>query len=244
MLKVARLPLLAGLVLACIPAAPAQEPGVFGGTQSVGFSSSFSNTSSHILIGESEGRRVWTLGAEYTRLLHLSPHYRLDYAGTILPLYEETDPTVIGTTLAFNGQQIVIPQTPVRVIYVPRGPVGSTLVTAGVTVPVYAVLSRQDTYAALLSPLGARISALPRSRIQPTFAVDLGLVVSARDIPVANSDQFNFMFAFGPGLQIFRDARTSWRFEYLYRHTSNAGEGQQNPGVDQGVLRVTVNLHH
>jgi hypothetical protein len=31
--------------------------------------------------------------------------------------------------------------------------------------------------------------------------------------------------------------------EYIYRHVSNAGQGNQNPGVDQGVVRVTVSLH-
>jgi hypothetical protein len=47
----------------------------------------------------------------------------------------------------------------------------------------------------------------------------------------------------GPGLQFFTNRRTSMRVEYLYRHISNAGQGDQNPGIDQGVIRLTVSHH-
>ena len=67
MLKAARVSIFAGL--ACLSALGAagrgQEPGGFGGVQSFGFSSSYSPTSTHILIGDAEHRRVFTLGAEY-----------------------------------------------------------------------------------------------------------------------------------------------------------------------------------
>jgi hypothetical protein len=33
------------------------------------------------------------------------------------------------------------------------------------------------------------------------------------------------------------------RAEYIYRPMSNAGQGDQNPGVDQGVVRVTISRH-
>ena len=87
------------------------------------------------------------------------------------------------------------------------------------------------------------ITALPNSRIQPSFALDLGFVVSARNIPMDEADQFNYMFALGPGVQFFASRQTSWRVEYIYRHVSNAGAGNQNPGIDQGVVRVTLSLH-
>jgi hypothetical protein len=211
--------------------------------QSFGFSSTYSGTSSHILIGESEQRRVWTLGAEYTLLLRRGPRFRFDYEASLLPLFEETDPTVTGTVFTFGGQAIVTPQTPVRVVAVTHQPVGYILTGNGSNAPVYALFGRQDTYAAAFSPLGARISALPRWRVQPSLALDLGFVVSARDIPVDDAAQFNYMFSFGPGVEFFSDSHTSWRVEYIYRHVSNAGQGNQNPGVDQGVVRVTVSLH-
>ena len=221
-----------------------QETGGFGGICSFGFSSSYSPTSSHIFIGDAKQRRIWTLSAEYTRLLRPGRNFRLDYEGSIAPLFEETDPTVTGTFFTYAGQSIITAQTPVRVIDVTNQPVGNILAPNGTFVPLYVQFGRQDTYAASIAPLGARITALPRHRIQPSFSLDLGFVVSARDIPVDQADQFNFLFSLGPGLQFFTDAHTSWRFEYIYRHVSNGGEGLQNPGIDQGVVRVTVSLHH
>lgn len=215
----------------------------FGGVQSFGFSSSYSPDSSHILIGDAEKRRVWTLGVEYTRLMHQNPWFRLDYEGSVSPLYEESDPTFIGTSVVINGQTVITPTTPIRVTYVTSEPVGSIILGSKSITPVYALFGRQDTYAAEIAPLGLRVSALPHSRLQPGFAVDLGFVVSARDIPVDSSRQFNYMFALGPGIRVFTSRRASWRLDYIYRHTSNAGQGFQNPGVDQGVIRVTVSLH-
>ncbi|MGA2897457.1 MAG: hypothetical protein ABSE27_07665 [Acidobacteriaceae bacterium] len=214
--------------------------GGVGRVQSYGFSTSYSKTSSHILIGDASQRRIWTLGAEYTHLLHQGERFRLDYEGSVMPLFEETDPTVTGTIFTNGGQSVITPQTPVRVIAVAHGPVGSAPVGVGLSVPLYALFGRQDTYAAAFSPLGARISALPRWRVQPSFALDLGFVVSARDIPVDEADRFNYMFSLGPGVQFFSSPQASVRVEYIYRHVSNAHQGYENPGIDQGVFRVTV----
>lgn len=220
-----------------------QETGGFGGKESLGFSSSYSPDSSHILIGDAEHRRVWTVGAEYTHLLRQRTRYRLDYEGSVMPVYEETDPTVTGTEFNLNGTLIVTPQTPLRVVYVSNAPIGTAVTGKDTASPIYAVFGRENTYAAAITPLGARISGFPRWRMRPSFSLDLGFVVSHRDIPVDDSDRFNYLFSFGPGLEFFRDRKTSLRVEYIFRHMSNAGQGDQNPGVDQGVVRITVSLH-
>lgn len=217
-----------------------QDANRYNVRQSFGFSTSFGNTSSRILIGEADQRRIWTLGAEYTHRLYRTQNLRLDYEGSLMPLFEETDPTVTGTVFTFAGQDIITPQVPVRVLSVDHNPVGTITTGRNTSAPVYALFGRQDTYAAALAPIGARISALPRWPVQPSFSIDLGFVVSARDIPVDQADQFNYMFAFGPGLQFFTSPQASLRVEYLYRHTSNAHQGYQNPGVDQGVFRLTM----
>jgi hypothetical protein len=121
--------------------------------------------------------------------------------------------------------------------------VGTAILGRGGAAPIYATFGRQNTYAAALVPLGGRLSALPRSRIQPSFAIDLGFVVSSRDIPIDDADQFNYLFSFGPGVQVYSNMRSSVRLEYIYRHISNAHQGYQNPGVDQGVFRVTLSRH-
>ena len=201
------------VALACL-SGWGQESGSFGGIQSVGFSSSYSPNSSHILIGLAEQRRTWTVGLEYTHLIHLSRNFRYDYEGSILPLYLESDPTVIGTVTTIAGKTFINSETPVRVVYVDRGPVG-TAEGRGTIAPIYAFYGRQNTYAAALLPLGGRVSAFPRSRIQPSFAIDLGFVVSARDLPVDEADQFNYLFSFGPGFQVYSGPRSSVRVEYI-----------------------------
>jgi hypothetical protein len=211
----------------------------YGGTSSFGISATYSPDSSHILIGDSGQRRTWTAGGEYTHLLHRTPILRLDYEGSIMPVFEESDPTIIGTEYFAAGQPVISSQSPVRVQHTTSAPIAE--IFSGV--PLYALFSRQNTYAAALAPLGIRLSAMPHWKIQPSMALDLGFVVSARDIPLDDCSQFNYMFDLGPGLQFFKSAHTSLRAEYLYRHISNAGQGAQNPGIDQGVIRLTVSLH-
>jgi len=227
----------------CSPTALCQDSGGFRGTSSFGLAASYSPDSSHILIGTAGQRRTWTFGAEYARLLHQTPQLRFDYEASLTPFFLESDPTVTATVFTSSGQTIVTQQTPERVVRVDHGPVGSILTGNGSMAPIYAIFGRQNTYAASIAPLGVRVSALPRWIVQPSFAVNLGFVVSARDIPIDDSDQFNYTFALGPGVQFFTGQRTSWRLEYLYRHISNAGQGAQNPGIDQGVVRLTVSRH-
>jgi len=220
-----------------------QDAGSYGSVQSFGISASYSPDSSHILIGTAGQRRTWTLSVEYTRLLRQESRFRLDYEGSVTPMFLESDPTVTGTVFTSEGVAVMTQLTPERVVRVDHGPVGSILIANGMMAPVYAYFGRQNTYAGAVAPLGARLTALPRSRIQPSIALDLGFVASTRDIPIDDAARFNYMFAIGPGIQIYTDSRTTWRLEYLYRHISNAGQGDQNPGVDQGAVRLTVSLH-
>jgi hypothetical protein len=223
-------------------AAQSQQTGGFGGVESVGITSSYSPDSSHILIGEAEQRRIWTAGVQYTRLLGSSYKTRWDFEASLLPFYQESDPTAIGTEVTIAGHTYVSSQAPVRITTVPRGPIG--YVTAdGTTMPVYGLYGRRTTNGGSLSPLGARATWFQQSRIQPSFSLNLGFVLAARDIPVDNAYKFNFLFSFGPGVQVFATSRSSVRLEYIFRHISNASLGDVNPGIDQGVFRLTLSRH-
>lgn len=243
--KAALVSIFAGFVClsAFVVSATGQEPRGFGGVWSYGVSATYSPDSSHILIGDSEQRQVWTLGANYSHILRDGPRFRFDYEAAVMPVWEERDPTVTGTEFFVDGQAIITPQAPVRVVNETSRPVGTLLTGSGITAPIYALFGTENTYAAAVTPLGARVSAMPRWRVQPTFALDLGFVVGSRALPVDESTRFNFTFALGPGIQFYSDAHTSWQVEYVYRHFSNAGLGDQNPGVDQGVVRLTVSRH-
>jgi hypothetical protein len=124
-----------------------------------------------------------------------------------------------------------------------RSAVGVASTGSGTTAPIYPLFGRQTTFAAAVAPLGFRASAFPNRGLQPSFAVDLGFVVSSRDIPVNDSNNFNYMFAFGPGIQLYATQMSSVRLDYMYRHISNAHSGVLNPGVDQGVIRLTFSHH-
>ena len=210
------------------------------GRQSVGISSTYSPDSSHILIGQSEGRRTWTAGIDYSRRILGGRSNRLDYTVSVSPLFLESDPTVRAITGTANGQQITeVLSQPVRPILDNGGSFGPTLTTSGVVIayPVYG--RRELTYAFSVSPLGFRWSGLQRLRIQPTFGADAGFVYAKRPIPIDSATSFNYEFDFGPGLQFVTARREAFRLEYLYRHISNAYQGESNPGIDSGVFRLS-----
>jgi hypothetical protein len=99
---------------------------------------------------------------------------------------------------------------------------------------------RENTYAFAALPFGTRFTGFTRSRIQPTFAINLGALYGTRNIPVDYTSSFNFLAYAGPGVEVYVDRRHSVRIEYLYEHMSNAGLGAQNPGVDSAAFRVTL----
>jgi opacity protein-like surface antigen len=148
----------------------------------------------------------------------------------------------VATEWTNAGQTFVTPVTPERVIAVNHASLGN--ICAGACSPIYPVYGRDETtYAASISPLGVRAILLSRRRVQPTFESDLGVVISSRDIPVDSSSQFNYQFSFGPGVQFFFSQRTAVRLEYVFRHISNANAGAINPGIDQGVFRLTLSRY-
>jgi hypothetical protein len=207
------------------------------GRQSFGISSSFAPDSSHILIGDAEQRRVWTAGLEYSRRLWGNGSLRLDYEGSVAPFFQERDPTLVAEYAIINGNRVTVPASGLRVVYANNDPVGGG--GFGNTIPLYPIYGSTKTYAFAISPIGARISGFSSHRLQPTFSTDLGMVFSSRDLPVDDSASVNFLFSFGPGVEILR-GNGAIRLEYLYRHMSNANSGDNNPGVDSGVFRLTL----
>lgn len=207
------------------------------GRQSFGISSTFAPDSSHILIGDAEQRRVWTAGLEYSRRLWGNGSLRLDYEGSVAPFFQERDPTLVAEYAIINGNQVIAPASGLRVVYANNDPVGGG--GFGNTIPLYPIYGSTKTYAFAMSPIGARISGFSSHRLQPTFSTDLGMLFSSRNLPVDDSASFNYLFSFGPGVEILR-GNGAIRLEYLYRHMSNANAGYNNPGVDSGVFRLTL----
>jgi hypothetical protein len=209
-------------------------------------SASFAPDSSHILIGRAEQRQVWTLGIEADRTVYSSKSIRIDYFLSISPFFQERDPTIIGTygTLP-DGSVYRFPAAPVRVVTVNGAPLGYLSTGSGAPIPLYPIeRSTEKTYAVAVSPIGARLNVLSFGRLQTTFAIDLGTVLSSNSLPVDNASRFNYMFSFGPGFEFFTSRNAAIRLEYLYRHISNANAGLNNPGIDSGVIRLSVTKRH
>jgi len=203
--------------------------------QSFGVTGTFAPDSSHIFIGSAEQRRTWTMGFEYGRTLWANRSTRLDYEGSVSPFFQERDPTFVGDDI----EGLVEPMQASRVVTVPHI-LGYTQGGNGLPTPIYGLYSSEKSYAAAISPLGARVNGFNSHRLQPTFSLDLGMVFSSRDLPVDNSASINYLFSFGPGFEFFYTRNKAVRMEYVYRHMSNANSGNVNPGVDQGVFRLTL----
>jgi hypothetical protein len=186
---------------------------------------------------DAEQRRVWTAGLEYSRRLWGNGSLRLDYEGSVAPFFQERDPTLVAEYAIINGNQVIAPASGLRVVYANNDPVGGG--GFGNTIPLYPIYGSTKTYAFAMSPIGARISGFSSHRLQPTFSTDLGMLFSSRNLPVDDSASFNYLFSFGPGVEILR-GNGAIRLEYLYRHMSNGNAGYNNPGVDSGVFRLTL----
>jgi hypothetical protein len=218
---------------------PAQE---LAGSQSFGIFSSFAPDSSHILIGDAEKRRVWTAGLEFSHRLWGNDSLRLDYEGSISPFFQERDPTLVSETQTLSvSLSNTVAASGQRVTFVNNNPIGYASAGAGASIPIYPIYGSTKTYAVAISPIGTRVSGFPSHHLQPTFSTDLGMVFSSRDLPIDDSSSSNFLFSFGPGVQFFHRAN-SIRLEYLYCHMSNANRGDNNPGVDSGVFRLTLTV--
>lgn len=211
--------------------------------QSLGVNGTFAPSSSHILIGDATQRRTWTAGLEYALTLWGNQHARLDYEGSISPFLLERDPRYASVYAVINGVEVPAPFTPGRVT-APVSGASCCEIVGGQLVPVYATYGTEESYGVAVSPVGMRVNGFNSHKLQPTFSLDLGMVLSGRDLPVDNASKFNYLFSFGPGFEFFYQRNRAVRVEYLFRHMSNGNEAPQNPGVDQGVIRLTLTRRH
>jgi opacity protein-like surface antigen len=234
------------VLLASIPTVSAQtaDSTTFGRKNTFSAFFDYSNNSSHIVLGQAEGRKFTELGFQYDRRLVLGRHLIWKYTSEFRPLIFESDLTDIETIT-----QTAPPPTQTTIlspIVTPQ--CRATSGTFSFVNPITGVLnagtasiscSRRWTYAEGLSPLGTRISLLPHRRWQPTATILTGFLLSAKKIPVDTGGSFNFMFQVGAGVEYFRTSTQSMRFEYQIQHFSNAYTAQTNYGVDNGLFKLT-----
>jgi opacity protein-like surface antigen len=107
---------------------------------------------------------------------------------------------------------------------------------------VTAICGREITYAQGFSPFGMKLNLLSRSRLQPTFSTYEGYILSTRPVPAWNAGSFNFSFEVGAGFEYYRSPHDSVRIEYQIQHFSNSNTAASNPGVDNGLVKLTYSF--
>ncbi|MGD0444040.1 MAG: acyloxyacyl hydrolase [Edaphobacter sp.] len=204
----------------------------------------YSNDSSHIVLGNAEGRKFTELGFQYERRLKSNRHLVWKYTAEFRPLIAESDLTVVETIVETSpppAQTIVLapvasPQCrPFSESFSVTDPTTGVLDAGTVTINC----GRRWTYVEGLSPLGTRINLLPHRRWQPTGSILTGILLSSKKIPVDTGGSFNFTFQLGAGVEYFRTPSQSLRLEYQIQHFSNAYTAPTNYGVDNGLLKLT-----
>jgi opacity protein-like surface antigen len=235
------------LVLASVADAQIGEANGFGRKNTYSAFLEYSNDSSHIILGGSPGRKFSGLGIQYERRLLANRAFVWRYAVEFRPLVLESDPTATLTV------SIIAPPPAITVIE----PTAAALQcvagqrTFSGTDPFTGIhysetiltsCGRRWTYAQGLSPAGTRINLRPHRRLQPTASFLAGYLLSAKKIPLDSAGSFNFTFEFGAGLEYYQSQSRSIRFEYQIQHFSNAYTAETNPGVDNGLFKLTYSF--
>jgi opacity protein-like surface antigen len=201
----------------------------------------YSNDSSHILLGDVEQRKLFNVGASYSRRLFQNRIVNWQYNAEILPVALESDPL---------DRRVEVMTSPLSATftnsYQPYGAChndsGSFTETVQGTTYSYTytdMCSRQWTIGEGMSPVGFQWNFLPRHKLQPVLIGHGGYMYSTQPIPVEGAGNFNFTFDLGVGLELYRSKTRSIRAEYRYHHISNHDTAAENPGIDNGLFQVT-----
>jgi len=207
----------------------------------------YSNDSSHIVLGSSPNRKLAALGFQYERRLKSNRVLVWRYAAEFRPLILESDPTATYTTTFLSPPPIVVSTSqPSAAFQCIAGTQSFSGTDPGTGIfysdKTQTTCGRRWTYAQGLSPLGTRINLRPHRRLQPTASLLAGYMLSTRKIPIETAGSFNFTFEFGAGLEFYQSQSRSIRVEYQIQHFSNADTAQDNPGVDNGLFKLTYNF--
>lgn len=232
-----------------ISAARAQSGGqkrYYSRRNSFGILIAYSNDSSHMLLGDSEQRKLLEFGGSYSRRLLIGRVVNWQYSAEFLPVAVESDPLtriVNNETSPAQGTVVINSKSPVIVCHSP--PYAYEFVDGDVTYSGTETLNcqgRRWTMGEAMSPIGMQWNFRPTSKLQPFLIWHGGYMYSTREIPVEAAGSFNFTFDFGGGLEIYRTQTRSLRFEYRYHHISNDGTATINPGIDNGLVQVTYSF--
>jgi opacity protein-like surface antigen len=223
-----------------------ESPGPLGSRNTFGVMAEYSNDSSRIIMGDAVNVKLGAIGLQYQRRLLANRRLVWSYAMEFRPAILESVPTIAYTTVETLPTQATYtssPQLTAKCVassdpFQFTDPPSGT-VTAGTT---YTRCGRQTVYAQGLSPFGFKLNLRPRARLQPVLSTYEGYIFSTQPVPSADAGSFNFDFEIGAGFEYYRSGRSSVRIEYQVQHFSNKNTADANPGVDNGLIKLTYSF--
>ena len=229
------------------PATHVAPPSSYARQNAFGVFGAYSETSSHILMGIAEDRKLLEIGVVYNRRLLLKRTLHWQYSAEYLPVALESDPVqtlTIHQTAPLKYSYTIPAQTSLPACKSGTASYSNTETINGVTYVTSAgtydvACSRRWTMGQALSPVGFQVNFRPRHTLQPFLIGHGGYMYSNRPIPTETAGSFNFTFDGGAGLELFRTRSQSVRAEYRYHHISNHDTANMNPGIDNGVFQLT-----
>lgn len=228
-----------GFVLVCSVGLAQQQPSI--ATNRIAIVAGYSNDSSHIIMGRVSDRRFSFLGVQYDRALLRRGWGVVAYQAEWRPVVVNIDPE------EYDVATVETPGLATQTYFANSRPAAcrAATVTYSVgtdvtqTVTYVTTCSHTATFGQGLSPLGFRMNMMPHRRWQPVVSASAGILLSTRPIPIEHAGSFNFIFDFGAGVERVAENGHAWRLEYLVQHYSNKDTADLNPGVDNGIFKVS-----
>jgi len=205
----------------------------------------YSNDSSHIILGNSENRKIGAIGFQYERRLVHRPLFDFGYTAEIRPGMLESDPVLTQTVVQTSPVASSSPEPSLAVVKCIRQTSAPVVTVIGATTYSYVVAdtcSRRTVVEQGFAPVGIRLHLMPKRRLQLTFSTLAGYMFASQEVPVPNAGAFNFTFDFGGGLEWYRTRTQSVRLEYDVQHYSDKQTSTANPGVDSGFVKLTYSF--
>jgi len=166
-------------------------------------------------------RDLYLSGIRLGRPLAAGLDYALDWVAEIVPL-------------AVSTQNPLYRQMPVRG---PCRDCGAYRAADGV---VWEFVRYRTAYAAGGSPLGLQLRLFPQAPARLVLHTNGGALFFSDRIPDFQSTRFNFTAEAGGAVRLPVARGRRLELGYRYHHTSNAGTGRANPGLNAHVLYMGV----
>lgn len=100
----------------------------------------------------------------------------------------------------------------------------------------------QSVYGVGIAPVGFKFNFRRDKRVQPFSSTSGGFLYFTKQVPAPGSSQFNFTFNFSGGVQILTSSRKAITLGYEFRHISNGGTAQFNPGLDANIIYAEFSI--